>query len=175
MPTCTEYVRSAVLCKNVVHSGKEAALLSVPSLLLFSSLLLTPNATCHLTVLVVVTIFTPITVAVSVAVHVAFPVCVSLPVPVLLPVPLLLWLLQGVLEAFVQSCKSLGPLCMLLGLFVFVSALIGTQILAASYPTTMRPNFFHILPNKFGYGGAVTVFQILTGEAWSDIAYQASF
>ena len=61
---------------------------------------------------------------------------------------------------------------MLLALFVFVSALLGTQIFPVAYPTTMRANFFHILPNEFGYGGIVTIFQILTGEGWSDIAYQ---
>jgi hypothetical protein len=31
------------------------------------------------------------------------------------------------------------------------------------YPTNLRSNFLTLFPSKYGYGGVVTVFQILTG------------
>ena len=36
-----------------------------------------------------------------------------------------------------------------------------------------RSNFFSFLPGKYGYGGFLTVFQILTGENWNEVMYDA--
>ena len=37
----------------------------------------------------------------------------------------------------------------------------------------MLPDAFSLIAGKYGYGALLTVFQILTGEAWNEIMYNA--
>ena len=80
--------------------------------------------------------------------------------------------LRNILACISVSCVALAPLTVLLGLLIFMFSLLGMELFGGQLPSsTERSNFVTMLPSQYGYGAAVTVFQILTTENWNEVMY----
>jgi hypothetical protein len=83
--------------------------------------------------------------------------------------------LRALLHTIAMSLESLLPLIFLLIIMIFIAALVGIELFGGEilYYTEMRGSFNSFLPSSSGYGGMLTVFQILTGENWVDVMHMA--
>jgi hypothetical protein len=81
-----------------------------------------------------------------------------------------------ILMTLQATLKSIFPLAIVLVLFIFIFSLLGMQFFGGKFNASMRNNFDAINPidgSSGSYGAFVTVFQILTGENWNEIMYEA--
>ena len=83
--------------------------------------------------------------------------------------------MQRVLRTLVFSVASLGPLCILIALFMYIFALLGMQLFGGKFrfvkTDVPRSNFDSFFPSRAGHGAFLAIFQILSTENWNNIMY----
>uniref|UniRef100_A0A7S3D7M4 Uncharacterized protein n=2 Tax=Palpitomonas bilix TaxID=652834 RepID=A0A7S3D7M4_9EUKA len=82
--------------------------------------------------------------------------------------------LSAILKSISFSIRSVAPLLIVLIVFIFIFSLLGMQLYGGSFPYSdpeERSNFDTFFPSKYGFGGVITIFQMLTGENWNSVMY----
>ena len=74
--------------------------------------------------------------------------------------------LRAVIETIADTLPSVACLCILLCLFMFIAAVAGMQLFGGKLKS-IRSNY-----DNFGFG-MLTTFQILSGENWNEVLYDA--
>jgi len=86
--------------------------------------------------------------------------------------------LRMIVRTITISLTSLGPLIVIMFIVQYIAALLGMEFFGGYFldrDTGYRPrsNFDSFLPNDTGHGALLTVFQIITGENWNAVMYDA--
>jgi hypothetical protein len=83
--------------------------------------------------------------------------------------------MQRVLQTLIFALVSLGPLCILISLFIYIFALLGMQLFGGKFRFSKtdlpRTNFDSFFPSRAGHGAFLAIFQILSTENWNNIMY----
>ncbi len=83
--------------------------------------------------------------------------------------------MQRVLRTLIFALASLGPLCILISLFIYIFALLGMQLFGGKFRFSKtdlpRTNFDSFFPSRAGHGAFLAIFQILSTENWNNIMY----
>uniref|UniRef100_A0A6T8D018 Ion transport domain-containing protein n=1 Tax=Cryptomonas curvata TaxID=233186 RepID=A0A6T8D018_9CRYP len=83
--------------------------------------------------------------------------------------------MQKVLRTLIFALASLGPLCILISLFIYIFALLGMQLFGGKFRFSKtdlpRTNFDSFFPSRAGHGAFLAIFQILSTENWNNIMY----
>jgi len=95
--------------------------------------------------------------------------------------------LKMILKTIGVAGSSLGPLAIVLVIFMFICALVGQELFGGEFGVPVSPsdtlaaanvtwvvprsNFDSFSPSDTGFGSMVTVFQIITGENWNIVMY----
>ena len=83
--------------------------------------------------------------------------------------------MQRVLRTLIFALASLGPLCILICLFMYIFALLGMQLFGGKFRFSKtdlpRTNFDSFFPSRAGHGAFLAIFQILSTENWNNIMY----
>ena len=79
--------------------------------------------------------------------------------------------MQTILGTLKIAFVSLWPLGLVLVLFMYIFALLGTQFLGGTFrfekTDAPRSNFDYFLPGQLGQGAFLTIFQIISTENWN--------
>ena len=83
--------------------------------------------------------------------------------------------MQRNLRTLIFALASLGPLCILISLFIYIFALLGMQLFGGKFRFSKtdlpRTNFDSFFPSRAGHGAFLAIFQILSTENWNNIMY----
>uniref|UniRef100_A0A7S3DJI7 Calcium-channel protein CCH1 n=1 Tax=Palpitomonas bilix TaxID=652834 RepID=A0A7S3DJI7_9EUKA len=79
--------------------------------------------------------------------------------------------LRNILRTIQDTAGSLGPLTVVLLIFMFIFSLLGMQMFGGTFPAGVSSNFDELFPGRYGFGAFMTIFQILTGENWNEVMY----
>ncbi|EKX46067.1 hypothetical protein GUITHDRAFT_55688, partial [Guillardia theta CCMP2712] len=85
--------------------------------------------------------------------------------------------MRRILNTLAVALGSMGPLCVIWVMFMYIFALLGMQLFGGKFryfkTDFPRSNFDNFFPQVDGIGGFVTTFQIISTENWNVVMYNA--